>query len=110
MGDFEKEFGAVFENCTVDLSIAPAEIMVRLPRYDTYLEHARNTLRRAGVQVVPSETTAFVFKQMTLTSDRQHIAHKASEMEVFAKAWATCLYAAASDSTWGRTVTEELAD
>jgi len=88
----------------------PAEFFVRLPRWDYYLEHARNTLRKAGVQVVPSETAAFVFKQMTLSSDREHITDKANVKEVFAKAWATCLYAAASDPTWGREITAESVD
>lgn len=88
---------------------APAEFWGRKPaeRYDAYLEHARNTLRAAGIQVVPEETVAFVMNQMTLSKDETHILNNEHEKEIFAKGWATCLYAAASDPTWGLAITAE---
>lgn len=86
---------------------AHAEFWGRQPaeRWDAYCEHARNTLRTAGVKVVPGETIAFVMNQMSLAKDEVHISNNEHEKEIFAKAWATCLYAAASDPTWGLTVT-----
>lgn len=86
---------------------AHSEFWGRQPaeRWDAYCEHARNTLRTAGVKVVPKETVEFVMNQMTMSKDMVHIANVEHEKEIFAKAWATCLYAAASDPTWGLTVT-----
>jgi len=86
----------------------PAEFWGRQRLWDTYMARARNTLRNAGLQVVPSETVDFVMNQMTLSSDEFHIANVDAEKEVFAKAWATCLYAAAADPTWGRAITGEI--
>lgn len=86
----------------------PAEFWGRQRVWDTYMAHARNTLRNAGLQVVPVETVDFVMRQLTLSTDEFHIANVDAEKEVFAKAWATCLYAAAADPTWGRAITGEI--
>lgn len=85
----------------------PAEFWGRSQSWDNYMERARNTLRKAGVQVVPAETIAYVMQQITLSNDELHIANLDHEKEAFAKAWAACLYAAASDPTWGRAVTDD---
>jgi len=85
----------------------PAEFWGRGDRWDSYMAHARNTLRKSGIQVVPSETATFVFQQLTLANDEAHIANLDHEKEAFAKAWATCLYAAAADPTWGTAVADE---
>jgi len=85
---------------------APAEFWGRSRSWDIYMERARNTLRKAGVQVVPAETIEFVMQQITLSNDEMHIANIEHEKTAFAKAWVTCLYASASDPTWGRAPTD----
>jgi len=86
---------------------APGEFWGRGTTWDTYMERARNTLRTAGLQVVPAETVNFVMNQMTLSNDGMHIGNMEHEKSTFAKAWATCLMAAASDPTWGRALEGE---
>lgn len=71
------------------------------------MAHARNILRNAGLQVVPIETAEFVMNQMTLSSDEMHFSNIEAEKVIFAKAWATCLYAAAADPNFGREITGE---
>lgn len=86
----------------------PASFWKRPPRWDAFVARARNTLRRAGVQVVPAELVNDLFETMELGCDRFHIANIDSDKENFAKAWASWLLAAGSDTTFGRTLTNEV--
>lgn len=75
--------------------------------WDNFMARARNTLRKAGVAVVPIETAGPALEQMTLSTDGLHIANDEDQKDKFAKAWSAWLYAASADPTFGRTVTEE---
>jgi hypothetical protein len=85
----------------------PAEFWSFPARYDRMCMRARNVLRNAGVQVVPTETAAYIFNQMSLSRDALHFANVDNEKELFAKAWAAWLYACATDNTWGRAIEDE---
>lgn len=85
----------------------PASFWKRPPRWDAFVAHARNTLRNAGVQVVPKEMVDHLFESMELSCDHFHIANIDSDKENFAKAWASWLVAAAGDPQFGRALTNE---
>lgn len=85
----------------------PSSFWKRPPRWDSFIARARNTLRRAGIQVVPSESVDDLFETLELSCDHYHIANIDSDKENFAKAWASWLLAAGSDPNFGRTLTNE---
>merc|ERR1719162_1319815 len=69
------------------------------------MEMARNTLREAGIQVVPRETVNWVMDQLKLAKDGMSISCDHTDEEgnsIFAKSWVACIHAAASDPAWGR--------
>merc|ERR1719253_109546 len=77
-------------------------------RWNTFMVRARNTLRAGGVQVVPAETTEALLDSMSLSSDKLHFANNDEEKCYFAKAWASWLFAAAQEPTWGRALEDEV--
>jgi len=87
----------------------PASFWKRPPRWDAFVARARNTLRRAGIQVVPAESVDSLFESLELSCDHFHIANIDSDKENFAKAWASWLLAAGGDPNWGRALTNEAA-
>jgi hypothetical protein len=84
----------------------PADVWKYPVRWDGFMERAGNTLRRAGLQVVPLEQAGEVMAQMEIGSDYTHFANTEQCKEVFANAWASWLLAAAADKTFGRTITD----
>mmetsp|Transcript_67913 Transcript_67913/g.106122 ORF Transcript_67913/g.106122 Transcript_67913/m.106122 type:complete len:310 (-) Transcript_67913:87-1016(-) len=85
----------------------PASFWKRPPRWDAHVARARNTLRRAGIQVVPSENVDDLFGTLELGYDNYHIANIDSDKENFAKAWASWLLTAGSNQEFGRQITHE---
>jgi hypothetical protein len=95
-------------NGSLVLCGGPARFWNRPPRWDTFMARARNTLRRAGVQVVPAEIADEVFlNKLHLSSDGHHILNMDNEKEIFAKSWASWLLAAGADPNFGRAITDE---
>lgn len=80
----------------------PADFWKRPKQWDVYMERARNTLREAGIQVVPRETVNWVMDQMQLANDGMSISNIETDKVKFSEAWCACLHAAATDPTWGR--------
>jgi len=85
----------------------PAKFWERPPRWDSFMARASNVLRKAGVQVVPAESSAHLFEQMVLSSDGFHFSNIEDKKETFVKTVALWLQAA-SDPTWGLEITEEI--
>jgi len=84
----------------------PASFWERPPRFDSFMSRAANTLRKAGVQVVPGESAAHLFEQMTLANDQFHFSNIDDQKAKFVQTFALWLQAA-SDPTWGLAVEEE---
>lgn len=80
----------------------PADFWWRPKQWDSYMEVARNTLREAGIQVVPRETVNWVMSQMKLSKDGACISNEDEAKDVFSKTWVMCIHAAAGDQMWGR--------
>jgi len=85
----------------------PAEIWDRPARWDKFIARASNTIRRSGIQVVPTDAGASVLCQMTMASDGYHFENNDHDKELFAKAWANWLLVASADPTFGRTMSDE---
>lgn len=85
----------------------PASMWNYPPRWDVFVERASNTIRRAGVQVVPRDTANAVMERMELAEDGVHFAHNDTFKQYFAQAWKDWLLIAAQDKTFGRTISED---
>lgn len=82
----------------------PSQIWDYPPRWDVFVERASNTLRRAGVQVVPRDTATAVLERMELAEDCVHFAHSETHKLFFVQAWKDWLLIAAQDAQFGRSI------
>jgi hypothetical protein len=69
----------------------PASVWKYPKHWDTFIEHAIETLVDAGVQVVPFEDAATVMQRMPVSRDGLHFANNEHSKTLFAKEWASWL-------------------
>jgi len=69
----------------------PASVWKYPKHWDSFIEHAIQTLVKAGVQVVPFQDAAAVMNRMPISPDGLHFANNEHSKTLFAKEWTSWL-------------------